>query len=74
MDRKFVYSAIIFLVFSALPIGGIMLSIALYPDADLTSYMVDNFDYIIISLFAVTVSLMGGVFYFASDQQADTVS
>lgn len=67
MDKKFLYSAVVFLVFSALPIGGFMLSVAMYPESELTVYMVRNFNYIIASLVGVTVSLMSVVFYVYSD-------
>lgn len=68
MDWRFIYSAIVFLLFSALPIGGIMLSVAMYPGAEVTSYMVGNFGYILASLIGITVSLMSGVFYLYSNQ------
>lgn len=67
MDKKFVYSAVVFLVFSALPIGGFMLSVAMYPDAEFTAYMVNNFAYLLASLVGITVALMAVVFYVYSD-------
>jgi hypothetical protein len=63
MDKQFLYSLVAFGVFTGLPIGGIMLSIALYPDSALTAYTVENFGLIIGVLFLVTISAIGGVFY-----------
>lgn len=73
MDKKFFYSGLVFLIFSALPIGGFMLSVAMYPDSALTSYMVGNFGSIIIALIVLTVSLIGVVFYVYSERGANRV-
>jgi len=67
MDKRFLYSFAIFLVFSGLPIGVFMLSVATYPDSEFTVWMIGHFDYVIMFLFALTTSLIGGVFYVYSD-------
>lgn len=64
MDKRFLSLAAVFIVFSGLPIGAFMLSVAIYPTWDFTLYMVDNFENIIIPAFATTVFFMGIVFYF----------
>lgn len=45
-----------------------MLSVAMYPGAEWTSYMIGNFGSILVSLIGVTVFLMSGVFYFYPNQ------
>jgi DMSO reductase anchor subunit len=74
MGRRFLYSAIVFFVCSALPIGGTMLSIALFFNAEYTAYVVNHFDDIIAALFVVTITLIGGVFYLSTDERADRLS
>jgi hypothetical protein len=71
MDKRFFYSFAIFLVFTGLPIGVFMLSVATYPDSEFTVWMIGNFNYVIISLFVVTNVLIGGVFYFYSKESSN---
>ncbi len=68
MDKKFIYSSVAFLTLTGIPIGGFMLSVATYPGADITAYMIDNFNYILMSAFGVTVSMIGIVFYIFADE------
>ena len=74
MDKRFLYSFIAFFVFSGIPIGVIMLSIAVYPSSTLTTYAVDNFGSIIVSLFLVTIAVIGGVFYVYMDSRSREAS
>jgi hypothetical protein len=74
MDKRFFYSFIAFFVFSGIPIGVIMLSIAVYPSSALTAYAVENFGIIILTLFLVTISVIGGVFYVYTDPRSPEAS